>query len=327
MQSLVGEIPFVNPNDAGNPKYDAILQQYGAADFRQVVQRGIEKDYIERTAALLSIAERSSIVKPINGLSTIMERSANGGVKAQFPIDGPTGGTGDDTNNGPLIPKTVVLDRANVTYRIMHEALVEGGEPAENDSIAEGVEQLGAKMDIHYLTELAGKAYSSNAVAASATWGTTGDVFDDINTAINNIISNSGISPNAITDNWFTVIVPISVRKAFQKISIVDGLKVGISDLIKQKLGAQVLYTRAPFSLHGETWPVTNRAIVIPTKDRHVGKFYTFNGGEMPSIFTTSDENGKRVSTNSWMKYAVTPSEADGSLTENRRIGLITAIA
>lgn len=325
-QLLTGEIPRIDVNTPD--KYEELYQQFGAADFRQVVQRNVEKDFIERTAALLSVAQIASVFKPINNLHTIMERSANGGVVAQYPIDGATGGQGRDTANDALIPKTVVLDRGNVTYKITHEALLEGGEPAENDAVVEGAEQLGAKMDDHYLTELVAKKLAANDVNGSA-WLGAGDPFDDINKAINLVVENSGINPNAQKDGWFTVIVPIKYRVGLEKITIVDGLKIGLSELVKQRLGAQVIYSRPPFRIPASAtpWPIVDEAIVIPTKDRHVGKFYTFDGGStLPSIFVTTDENGKRVSTNSWMKFAITPSESDGSLTENRRISVINTL-
>ncbi len=326
------EIPRINVERPES--YADLLQKFGTADFRNIVQRNIEKDFIERTAALLSVAQMSSVFRRINGLNTVMERSANGGVIAQYPIEGGVGDTGRDTVNGPLIPKQITLDRANVTYNIMHEAIMEastvgGRSLAEDDSISEGVEQLGSKMDNHYITELLDKDFAANGFAATATWASTGDVFADINKAISNIVTNSAINPNSKSDSWFTVIAPIQVREALEKITIVDGLKIGLSELIRQRLGAQIVYSRAPFTLDTDVtpWPVVDKAIIIPTKDRHVGKFYTFDGGALPSIFTTVTENGKRVSTNSWMKFAVTPSEADGSLTENRRIAIITSVA
>ncbi len=319
------EIPRINVKNKG--KYEELLQKYGAADFRQIVQRNVEKDFIERQAALLSVAQTASVFTPLTGLIAVMNAVANGGVVAQFPIEGGVGDTGRDTVNGPLVAKQVVLDRANVTYRILHEAMMEGGTLAEDDSIAEGIEQLGAKMDNHYLTELKSGKFATNDVAAAATWTTTGSPFDDINTMINNIITNSGVNPNAKADSWFTVIAPIAARVGIEKIQVIDGIKISTSELIKARLGAQIIYSRAPFNLDGITWPLLTEAIVIPTKDRHVGKFYTFDGGDMPSIFTTVDENGKRVSTNSWMKFVVSPSEADGSLTESRRIGVISSVA
>lgn len=324
--TVVGEIPTLdlkNPDAAMN---EEVLQKFGAADFRQVLQRNVEKDWIERTAASITVANQSAVFKAVNNLYTIMETSSAGGVKVQFPIDGPTGNTGRDTVNGPLVPKTVVLDKANSTYNITHEAMLDGGDPAEQDSIVEAAEQLGFKYDDQYLTELVSKKYSGNDVNGSA-WLGAGDPFDDINTAINNIISNSAINPNAKRDAWFTCIVPIEYRLALEKITIVDGLKIGLSELISQRLKCQILYTRSPFNLEaGDTAPLVDKAIVIPTKDRHVGKFYTFNGGALPSTFVTVDEQGKRVSTNSWAKFAVTPSEANGSLTENRRICEINTI-
>ncbi len=324
VQLLTGEYPRINVKKPEN--YEVLLQKYGAADFRQVVQRNIEKDFIERTAALMSVAELTGLFKSINNLHTIMERSANGGVVAQYPIDGPTGNQGRDTTNGPLIPKTIVLDRGNVTYKITHEAMLEGGDPAENDAVLEGSEQLGALMDNHYLTNLNSNKLAANQINGSD-WLGAGDPFDDINKAISKVVENSAINPNQKTDAWFSVILPIKYRVALEKITIVDGLKIGLSELIRQRLGAQIIYTRPPFGSPVTPWPLVDEALVIPTKDRHVGKFYTFDGGStLPSIFVTSDENGKRVSTNSWMKFAVTPNESTGSLTDNQRIAQIDTL-
>ncbi len=326
MYTVIGEIPTLDLKNPDAKINEEVLQKFGAADFRQVLQRNVEKDFIERTAATITVANQSAVFKAVNNLYTIMETSSAGGVKVQFPIDGPTGNTGRDTTNGPLVPKTVVLDKANSTYNITHEAMLDGGDPAENDAIMEAAEQLGFKYDDQFLSELVAKKFGGNDVNGSA-WLGAGDVFDDINNAINKIIENSAINPNAKRDAWFTAIVPIKYRVALEKITIVDGLKIGLSELIAQRLKCQILYTRSPFNLEaGDVAPLVDKAIVIPTKDRHVGKFYTFNGGPLPSTFVTVDEQGKRVSTNTWAKFAVTPSEADGSLTENRRICEINTI-
>jgi len=323
--TLVGEIPRINVKTP--EKYEYLLQKYGAADFKNAVSRNLEKDYIERQAALLSVGQLSVIYQPINDLHTIIQSAAKGGVIAQFPIDGGVGDTGRDTANAPLVGKQVTLDRANVTYNIMHEAVMEGGNIAENDSITEGIEQLAGKMDHHLLTELKAVKLAANDVTAGATWATTGDPYGDINNAISKIITNSAVNPNEKQDNWMTVIAPIAAREGLQKINVVDGIKISSAELIRLRLGAQILYTRPPFNLDGATWPLTTEAIVIPTKDRHVGKFYTFDGGAMPSVFVTVNENGKRVSTNSWMKFSAAPSEKDGSLTENRRVSVISGVA
>ena len=321
---LTGEIPRLNVKNPGKHEQE-VLQLLGAADFRQAVQRNIEKDYIEKTAALMSVASIASEFRSINSLYTVMERSPAGGVKAQFPIESGIGNQGLDTSGVNLVPKSVLLDRANVTYKILHEAMIEGGNPAENDAIIEGQEQLGAQMDHHYLTELVAKKLAANDVNGSD-WLGAGDPFDDINQAINKIVENSAINPNGKVDSWFTVIVPIKYRVALEKITIIDGLKIGLSELIRQRLGAQIVYSRPPFFNPQPAWPIVDEAIVIPTKDRHVGRFYTFDGGSMPSIFVTTDENGKRVSTNSWMKFSVTPNEKDGSLANNQRISVINTL-
>ena len=324
--NVIGEIPTLNLKNPG-PEEEAIKQRYGGTDFRQVLQRNIEKDFIERQAALISVASKTAVFKSINNLYTIMETSAAGGVKVQFPISGADGNTGREDNLGALVPKPIVLDKANSTYRILHEVALEGGDPAENDLILEAKDNLGFKYDQQYLGELKAKKFGGNDVNGTNWLGSGGDPYSDINTAINKIISNSAIDPNAGGKAAYTCIAPIEFREVLQKITIVDGLKVGLAELIENRLNCQILYTRKPFHLaDGETAPLVNEAIVIPTLDRHVGKFYTFNGGSLPSIFVTVDEHGKRVSTNSWAKYVVAPSEADGSLTENRRISSINTI-
>ncbi len=321
------EVAKIYLDQVESGRYDAILQKFGAADFKRTVQRNIEKDFIERQAALMSVAEQVVPFQSISGLHTILQATAGGGVKAQFPINNRVGDTGRDTVNDPHVYKQVTLDRANVTYNILHEAVMEGGSIAENDSIIEGTEQLGAKMDDHFLSVVKAASFSGNDFTAPATWTTTGDIFADVNKAINNIISNSSINPNSQRDNWFTVIVPIEVREAVEKITIIDGLKTSLAELVSRRLGATFLYSRKPFNWDGGSWELSTQALVMPTKDRHVGKFYTFDGGEMPSIFTEVTENGKRVSTNSWMKFVTTPSEADGTLTESRRVLTIAGVA
>ncbi len=321
------EIPKIDLSLVGSGKYDWILQKYGAVDFKRTVQRNIEKDFIEREAALISVAEQVVPFQAINGLHTIMQATAGGGVKAQFPINNAIGDTGRDTANDPHVFKQVTLDRANVTYHILHEAVMEGGNVGENDSIKEGIEQLGAKMDDHFLGRVKSASFAANDFTAAATWTTTGDIFADVNKAINNIIVNSAINPNTKKAGWFTVIVPIAIREALGKITIVDGVKLTVEELVTQRLGARFLFSRQPFNWDGGAWELSDQALVMPTNDRHVGKFYTFDGGEMPSIFTETSENGKRVSTNSWMKFETAPDEADGTLTKTRRVGTIATVA
>ena len=311
--------------------YQQVLQKYGEADFRSIVQRNIERLYIAKEAALLSVAELAVPFQPINSLNALVTAGQSGGVSVQYPIDGSQGNGGVDTNIKDAVTIPVALPRANVTYKVNHEAVLLGGSLAENDSILEATEQLGAKMDMTMISELIAKKHTGNNVPASATWTTTGDPYADINSAINKIMSNSAVNPAIVASrkDAFTAIVPIEARTGLTKISVIDGLKVSLEQYIQDKLSCKIVYSRKPFNTpDNDTWPIDNEAIVIPTKDRKVGRFYTFDGGNvMPNMFVTMDEHGKRVSTNYWMKYIVAPNEKDGTTGDNRRISVITGIA
>lgn len=318
------EIPRIDVTQKG--KYQHLLQKFGSADFKSVVQRNIEKDFIERQAALLSIVNTVSLFKKVNGLTTIINATAGGGVKVQYPIDAGVGNTGRNTVNDPLVGLPVSLPKANVTYRVLHEAMMEGGRMAEDDQIMEGVEQLKAKMEDRFLVKVKAKKFAGNDVTAADTWTTTGSPFDDINKAINNIEVNSAVDPNSGGGTKYSLIAPIATKEGMEKLQVVDGVKMSTGEIIERRLKTQILYSRKPFRFTG-TWSLLTQALLIPTKDRHVGKFYTFDGGAMPSIFQTIDEDGKRVSSNSWMEYQVAPSEIDGTTSDNPRIALIANVA
>jgi len=323
-------VPYVNIKD-GKPvgNYDHILQKFGEADFRSIIQRNIERIYIQKEAALLSVSEQVVEFQPVNGLNALIDTGISGGVLVKYPVDGHQGNTGEDNAIKDAVTVPVALPRANVTYKISHEAKLLGGDLAENDSIIEATEQLGAKMDIALMTELIAKKHAGNNTAATALWTAGGaDPYGDLNSIINKIISNSAINPAIVSarKDAFTAIVPLAARTGLTKISVIDGLKVSLEQYIQDKLSCKVLYSRAPF-VAPEAWPIDNEVIVVPTQDRKVGRFYTFDGGNiMPSIFETMDEHGRRVSTNYWLKFVASPNEKDGLLTDNRRIGVLTGV-
>jgi hypothetical protein len=306
-----------------------ILQQYGMADFKNTVLRNFAKDYIEKQAALLSVTELTSIVQPVDSLNVIINASPAGGVKTQYPIESGVGKQGQvDAIN--IVGTNFGLRRANTTYSISHEVNAMGSAAiTRNDLVLEAAEQLGAKMDYEYITALVVAKFADNDVVAPNTWDAlAGDPYTDINKAIGLIQGNSAVPVNNLQEKAYTVIAPIEAKVAMNKPTVIDGILTTLNGQIESRLSTQIVYTRQPFFIDetNTPWPLTTSAIVIPTKDRHVGKFYTFNGNGMPSLWETSDEDGVKVSQNSWMKYKVAPNEKSGEFTDNRRISVITDI-
>lgn len=318
------QIPYLDLKD--KKQRAELFQAYGATDFTDVVLRNIEREYIQKEAALMSIASQVIPFKKINGLHTLVNQAPAGGVTVKYPVDQGNMGDHEADSLPDMGAHYLNLDRANITYTILHEAIFEGGDLAENDSILEANEQLAAKIDKILLTDLLAKEHSANNVDASDPWDTTGTPYDDIRSATNKIITNSAINVQMVKSNpkFFTCIVPIALREAFQKREVVDGVKTSVEGQIEANLNTQVLYTRKPFTGEGDSWPLTTKAIVVPTMDRKVGRMYTFDGGNvMPSMFQTENENGKRVSLNTWLKLGIAANEKDATFTDNRRISVI----
>ena len=307
-----------------------MLNQLGESTFRNAASRSIERDWIERTSRGISIAGRTAVSKRLNDFIAVITGAVKGGVEVKYPVDSATADTGEMTAMEPLVHDSVRLSRGNVTYRITHETVNEGGSFAENDLMREAANQLADQTDFQYLKELKAKAYTNNnkAVASNKEWDTAaGKIFDDLNEVSANIVDNSALRPEQITQGSLALIVPVNMFKVFRKYSIIDNIKTTMEDQIKNKLGITVMYSRNSWHYKGATWPLGNdEAILIPVKDPYVGKFYTYDGGRIPTTFVTVTENGKRVSSNYWMAFKTTFEEKDGGTTFNRRIAHITNI-
>lgn len=323
------EIPYLNIKDV--EAKTKMLQTYGATDFSSIVVRNLERMYIQKEAALMSVASQIFLSQKIDGLHTLINQAPAGGVKVQYPVDQANLGETEADNLPEMGSMYLNLDRANVTYHISHEARFEGGDLAQNDSILEATEQLAGNIDKVMLTELLAKKFTGNNVAATNTWAhASGTPYDNIRIATNNIIKNSAINVQTIAGNakFFSCIVPIALRETFQKREVVDGVKTTIEGQIQENLNTQIIYSRAPFTGVGDSWPLSTQALIIPNMDRKVGKLYSFDGGNViPSLFQTENENGKRISQNSWWKIGIAANEKDATFTQNRRISVITGIA
>ena len=326
MSKLHGDVPWYSPAEMNNPELQKeLMQRFGASDATDVVVRNLEREYIQSQSALMSIANGLVPSQALSNLHILENQRPGGGVSVRYPLEPTNLGETEADKLKDMGSNYIHLERGNVTYHVLHEAIFESGNMAENDLIAEAAEQMAAKMDNIIITGLKEKKFAANSFDADNTWTTTGRIYDDINKATTKIIENSAINVNSMSGNgsFFSCILPIALRETMQKREVIDGVKTTIQRQVEENLNTKILYTRKPF--FGEVGnPLTNEALIVPTNDRKVGRLYTFNGGSaFPTTYQTSNENGKRVSQNSWWKFAVAANEKDGSTTNNRRIAVI----
>lgn len=320
------EIPYLDVTDKAARR--KVLQGYGATDASDIVVRNLERLFIQKEAPLISIASKVFNMQKTNGLRVLINQAPAGGVNVQYPVDNSNLGDTRSDNLPDMKGLYLDLDRANVTYSISNEAIFEGGNLAQQDSVQEATEQLAANIDKVIIDDLKAKKFAANSFTATNKWTTTGTPYDDIRKATNKIIQNSAINVLAVEGNpkFFSCIVPIALREVFQKREIVDGVKTSLGGQIEANLNTQIVYSRSPFT--GLKIDLLTEAIIIPNFDRKVGRLYTFDGSNtFPSLFQTVNENGKRISQNSWWKVGISLNEKTALAADNRRIGVIDTIA
>ncbi len=327
--SREGYVPYVNTKRIKEIPH-TVIEKYGETDFKSIFQRNFEREYLAKQAALLSVTGQCLPIQPTTTLDVSITANPTGGVEVEYPVEASAGDTAEIQHMKDKPTKLYRLNRADVKYTITPESQIVGyTDLIQSEFMLEANEQLNARVDNLTLTSLNSIAYSDNAVAATDTWNDSDAKPDkDIAQAIGNIITNSSIDPNMVEgqgSRW-TVILPIKVYPHLNNLRVIDGTKQTIRDYITTKYSLNLLFSRAPFGT--TNWPLVNDALVIPTKDRKVGKFRTFDGaGRVPSMYTHQDPKGLEVTMQYWMNFIPAPDEADGSFTTNRRVAKITGIA
>lgn len=321
-----GVVPYIDVKNVDKIPQETI-DKFGSTDFRQVFQRNLEREYVMRQAALMSVAGQASIVQPADNLNVLVTASPVGGVEVKYPTGVDNYDTSEVSRLRDKKTQSFALDKVEVKYTIGPEAMIVGdGNMVNAEYIEEVNEQLAGKLDKTFIDSLKAKKHTANGVTAGSKWDADGGApEEDIAEAIGNILKNSGVNPNpAGQAAMWSVILPIGAYHVLNKIRVIDSIKTTINEYIARKYNLQFLYTRAPL---GESQYLTTEAIVIPTKDRKVGKLRTFDGaGRVPSTYSMQDANGIHVTANYWMKYINAPDEVDGDFTDNRRIAVISTI-
>ena len=326
-KSLNGPIPYVDPSRAADLP-DAFFDKYSETNVQQIFQRNIEREYIPKQAALISVTGQCMITKQLGNIQTIVKNTPAGGVSVEYPVSPRSGDTSEIQSLPEKQTYMKTLDKATIKYVIPPEVSILGDtNTIHADYMLEAYEDLAAKIDRETFKTLESRVTAANTDGATAPWGGTGATPEqDVATAIGNIIENSSIDPNRInTPGMWALILPIQVYDKLNAIGVIDNIKTTIGEYIVKRWGVDIFYSRKPFL--ATDWPLTDKAFLIPKNDRYVGAFGYFDGGgRVPSMFVDQSEAGIKVSANIWMNYLPTPDEVDGSLTTNKRIAKITGI-
>ena len=329
-QMVEGNIPYLDTKEVKSIPPE-VIDRYGETGFQQVFQRNIEREYIGKEAAIISVTGQCMMMRQATNIDVSITGGPMGGVSVKYPVEAGSGDTAEIQEMKEKATKLFRLDKADVKYLVSPEAQIVGeADLAHEEYALESTEQLAARIDNKTITQLLAIASTDNTVSAAGEWGTSSAKPEqDIATAIKNILKNSAVRPNqrstANTTKW-SLILPIGVYDHFNDFRVVDNVKQTLADYITQRWDLQILYSRAPLGTTG--WPLTNQAILLPTMDRKIGSFRWFDGGgRVPSMFVKQGSDGLKVEASFWMNFLNAPNELDGSFDTNLRISRITGIA
>lgn len=324
-ENLRGAIPYIDVTQINeNTKFsEKMMLTFGEAGISQIVRKNVEKAYIGKQAALMSIVNKCILTEAANGIDIVVDSTTADGIKVSYPTEGGTIGVEGKSDIAKVKRLPVSLGKAEIRYYLTNETKLRGNyELLRTDSINDATEQLAAKIDSRVLTLLKAKADPLNEVTATDAWDDpAGAPDEDIALAIENILTRSAFNPETVPEGQFpfTLLLPIQLYSVMNRIRVIDGTKQTIGDFITTKHRIQIVYSRAPL-VFDNTWPLADSGLLIPTFDRKVGRLHWFDGGSIiPNMFVQPDPNGEDITSLWWGSYVPAPDEVDGASTNNRR--------
>lgn len=248
-----------------------------------VIQRDIQREVIYRKADLLSVGTKLLPVRNFGVLDVKFEFPSE--FVGEYPV--PEGAMAK-LEKILWTPFNVSLEKCQVHYLITDEAKARQLENYQRQvGLKRAAEAMALQMDQHILDMIIAGPFATNTVVVGAgdEWNSGGadvDIDGNIGTAINNILSNSNVSLEDITN--INMVVPAPVYGEFKKLHLIGNVQQKFLDYFKSVYGLSIYPTRYTDSITGKTAGISDDAyIVVSTDDAGIiGSFEPQAGMNIP---------------------------------------------
>jgi len=248
-----------------------------------VIQRDIQREVIYRKADLLSVGTKLLPVRNFGVLD----------VKFEFPSEF-TGEYPVPEGAMAKLEKIVwtafnaSLQKCQVHYMITDEAKARQLDNYQRQvGMKRAAEAMAVQMDSHILDTVIAGANTDNLVTVGAgdEWNSGGadvDIDGNVATAINNILSNSNVSLEDITN--INMVVPAPVYGELKKLRLIGNVQQKLLDYFKSVWGLGIYPTRYTDAITGKAAGISDDAYVVVYSDDAgiVGNFEPGAGMNIP---------------------------------------------
>ena len=325
---IEGEVPYATLAELSAYTAEAIAK-FGEATFDEVIQLTILREKLYQESALMAASTDVIQTRAMDRIEAQIFSPGDTAVQVTYPV--PPESIAPTERKEPIqyFLKKVDLDMAETRYFLSNDAKLRGAyEWLREDTVSRAIEHMAETRDEHVLSSLITQHYSTNDVAATATWASASATPEnDVAKVISNIIKNSNINTAQINKSpAFAVIIPAAAFMGITKIKLLENITQKIQNFIETSYKVRIVLSRKP--LFKTSWPVDTEAIVLPIQDKNIGYLATFDGGGIiPAQEIEKNSRGEDHYIRQWYKWVGIPYPNDGVTTTNRRIGLITGVA
>jgi hypothetical protein len=180
------------------------------------------------------------------------------------------------------------LEKCQVHYMITDEAKARQLDNYQRQiGMKRAAEAMATQMDTHILDTIIAGPYATNTVtvAAGNEWNSGGadvDIDSDVSDAINNILSNSNVSLEDITN--INMVVPAPVYGELKKLRLIGNVQQKLLDYFKSVWGLGIYPTRYTDSISGKAAGISDDAYIVVNSDDAgiIGSFDPAAGMNIP---------------------------------------------
>lgn len=231
-----------------------------------VIQRDVQREVIYRKADLLSVGTKLLPVRSFGVLDVKFEFPSE--FAGEYPV--PEGAMAK-LEKILWTPFSASLEKCQVHYLITDEAKARQlGDYQRQVGIKRASEAMAKQMDYHILDTIISGAFTGNdvTVAGGNEWDSGGanvDIDGNIGDAINNILANSNVSLEDITN--INMVVPANVFGELKKLQLIGNVQQRWIDYFKTVYGLSIFPTRYTDQISGNPAGISDDAYVVVYSD------------------------------------------------------------